>query len=78
MAPFPNFFSASHECEFTKQVGLTFLISLYFTGLLPLLSNADSYVSFGKFYFLLAVVIIVFALFFLFFAFFFDFRFNLL
>ena len=61
-----------------KPVGLTFLISLYFTGLLPLLSNADSYVSFGKFYFLLAVVIIVFALFFLFFAFFFDFRFYLL
>ena len=47
-----------------KQVGLTFLISLYFTGLLPLLSNADSYVSVAS-YILLVVKIVIFDLFFL-------------
>ena len=78
MAPFLNFFSASHECEFTKQVGLTFSTFHYFFAFNFALINADSYVSFDKFYILLAVKIVVIALFFLLFALFFEFRFYLL
>ena len=55
---FSNFFSASHECELRNRSGLLFLF-YYLLRLISLLLNADSYVSFGKFYRLLTVKIFV-------------------